>query len=387
MFLNTKKTKTTKMENEVKINETHISTLKKSGKLLEVENIKLKFEFEDNFEELKIMAKNPNRNRCELERFIKNSALKVLLKGFGYCQTLDGVFQGIKPYITIDYTDYKKAVALHKENIKLQKKDGKELEYEMEKFNEKEKEKVIKELKKRKIAYSLITAYECNNNDDTVFAFSHQEKGFLDPAFKLGDDFNVIYKTNFGYGMSSYFYTCIQYKGIDIIPYSDLIKFKYANTSKIIKYTRNHELENSSWSEAFDLTKNLFNHSVIKPTTFVNEWIINECKEMVSGLEYLLNKNNDHEIKERELLEFKGEKISGSLLFLDKIKELTIFSKEKITSYIERIKNCNLNIYPLLKSEIITLKEELNELDKQVKAMKPNWKIINYKRKKIDCVN
>ena len=258
----------------------------------------------------------------------------------------------------------------------------------LEDYHYEQKAIFFNEMLQRRIAFCLDKSYiECQNNDE-ILAFSHRRRGYSYPFFQLGTDFDVIFKSNFGYGNSSYFYTHIKYKGIDILTYSDWIRYRYVNTYDIIRFTRRNQLTHSSWAETMYFTAELYNNSVSEPEAFVDKWIINECIEMVDGLDYLLNKNEDYEIINNcfnkdtkftlngtELLIFKGEKITGALSFLEKINELSCFS-DKIGIFIQRISDCNLKIYPKLKNELL-------DLTKTFKEIKVNLTIIEYKWKKL----
>jgi len=376
------------MDEEVKINKTHICTLKKHDNKIYVNNELLIFEFESVFREFIRMSKNPNRKAYELESFAAKGPLQILLKRFNFCKHLHNPYEGLDKYVEVGYQVY----ASREKNFKAKLLRAKEnnVEDKMKEFQENEKNKLVDEITYRKIAHSMDKAYEKFKDDADILAFSHRRRGFDLPEFKLGVDFDVIYKSNFGYGSASYFYSHIKYKDIDILPYSDWIRYRFADKHDIIRFTRRHQLLNSSWSEAFDFTSKLFNHSVTDPKTFVDVWIINECKEMIEGLEYLLNKNEEHEVINsqfghktsvkinagRDLLDFKGEKISGALHFLSKIKELTVFT-DKINSFIERIKQCNLNIYPQLKEEIAKLKSEIDDLTKVIQIKEPILKKLS----------
>jgi hypothetical protein len=134
-----------------------------------------------------------------------------------------------------------------------------------------------------------------------------------------------------------------------------------------------------------EFTSELYNYSLKSSKEFVSKWIVNECIEMVSGLEDLLNKNQKHEVVNSffhedltttlmgiELINFKGERISGALSFLEKVKRLTIFSSE-IPSLIERVLNCNLTIYSDLKIEIKKLIKNIAEYRKEKEKLYPKW--------------
>lgn len=372
---------------EIKINETHICVLKSNGRELFVDLHPLKFEFNVELSELERMAENPNRSSFELEEYIDNGPLKVLLSYFNYCENLSRPYQGISSIKTTDYLTYKKKLDDYKTKIELDNKSysTEQIQELINEYQKQEKQEVLSKVKARVIPYILDKTYKAFENQKEILAFSHRRVGWSFPKFKLSDDFEVIFKSNFGYGTASYFYTNIRYKEIDILPYSDWIRYRYAEKSEIIRYTRKHQLKNESWRMTMDFTSELFNYSEKSPNDFINKWIVNECIEMVDGLENLLNRNQNYEIINSfffkdlrttlmgiELINFKGERISGALSFLEKIKGLIVFSNT-IPSLIERILNCNLSIYHELNVEINKLNQIIKELENQIDKIHPNW--------------
>lgn len=396
--------------NKVLINRTHICALKynKKERKLWVDLMELKFPFENQYLELKSMAENKNRNICDLESFVKNSKLSCLLYPylispyFNYCVNLTGIYQGIHNYSMTNYIDYQKELSEY--DILVRKENSpnkiKPIIALKEEFIKSKREGVYDEMKNRRYAYMLEEAYKVCEEDPNIIAFSNRRVGWHFPEFKLGIDFTVIFKTNFGYGSSSYFYTNIRYKNIDILPYSDWIKYKFAKSYDIIRYSRRYQLIDDSWIQTMEFTVEMHNHSVLNPDTFILKYIINECGEMVSGLEDLLNlesnstykildsffiKNQSIQIRGYELVDFKGEKISGALTFLDKISEIESVSTRS-QEFIQRIMNCNLKIYPQLNKNILTLDEVINSINLQIEEILPEWNRQNEENGKFHII-
>ena len=90
-----------------------------------------------------------------------------------------------------------------------------QIEEFINKYHQEERQKVIDKIKKRIIPYLLDKAYKNFENKKYILAFSHRRVGWSFPNLQLSNEFEVIFKTNFGYGSSSYFFTNIKYKKID----------------------------------------------------------------------------------------------------------------------------------------------------------------------------
>ena len=71
------------------------------------------------------------------------------------------------------------------------------------------------------------------------------------------------------------------------------------------------KLENIYWRNTMDFTSEMFNDSQNYPGDFVNKWIINECLEMISGLELLLNRDQEYELVESYFHPSQKIKIEG----------------------------------------------------------------------------
>ena len=386
------------------INETHICVLEREDNTdrLKVSLTELNFQFESSMTELKQMSENANRSICELERYVESSPLECLFGAFDYCNRLDNAYEGIKKYSKTDYEDYLKKISEFDCLIKAEEdsKKIKAIEHNKEFYISQLREDFYRQMIERKKGYMPDVEFVKNKRNSKIMAFSHRRVGYNFPEFKLGNDFIVIFKTNFGYGMASYFFTNIRYKGIDILPYSDLIRYQFADISEIIRYTRHYPLLPSSWKYIMDFTAETYNHSISSPETFVEKWIMNECREMVAGLEDLLNKkmdstyiiypsffNKNQQIKLSgiELINFKGERISGSLSFLEKISELKGISSH-VDGLTNRIMNCNLIVYSQLKMEINTLEKNIININHEIDKILPKWTLLNEVMRKYSII-
>ena len=361
-----------------KVNETHICVLRRveNEDRVKVDYVELIFKYQEQLDELERMANNDNRTIVELYDYMKNSPLRVLEQDFNFCPFLDGTYQWITRVPKILYTDYQSKLA----EFDKDRNDEGRIQYEKT-----IKKKYIENLKSHVLPYMMKEAYDMLAKDPTVVAYSHRKVGWSFPSFNLNHDLRVVYKTNFGFGMSSFFYTQIFYKGIGILPYSDWVHYRYANSSDIIRFTRKHLLENKEWEKAINITADIYNYAVSKPDDFVKHFILNEVEEMVAGLESILNSTVRYKVlysyfdpkralflEGDDLVRFKGEKISGALLFLDQLMTLVPICGD-VSSYIHRIMNCNLSVVHELSSVIKAKNVTLQKLVKEIEVLQPQW--------------
>lgn len=137
--------------------------------------------------------------------------------------------------------------------------------------------------------------------------------------------------------------------------------------------------------------------SLASEEAFINRYILEECEKMVEGLENILQNDKfvffsrsnmkHYEVDKHGhvLMEFRGEKISGSLDFIKKIVQYEKIVK--IKSAVERIEMCNKTIQPLLEAEIPLIEEDLNIFLEEMNILKPKYdkmrlKNIDYIKKK-----
>lgn len=257
---------------------------------------------------------------------------------------------------------------------------------------------------------------------DKVKMCSLEEIGWKSHVFRINDDVKVDLWTNFGYGRSSYFLIKLTYKDIDIIPYTHIVNYYYANTVDIIRCTESFYPERHNWEPVMNLVADAANSANQSTSTFVKRYIIEECRTMVSELrrlydnpQFIYNKisklHHDHlsiiNVRDRSrgeeaeygiypdevVFTFKCEKLTGALMFLDNLNRQVEFIPV-IQKYIDELKTMNTNLVsdidqkiPLIQKEINNAENKKNTLNNRKKEidekLKPHKTIINEKVERI----
>ncbi len=302
----------------------------------------------------------------------KIKALRFLTDGYDFCTKLDGAYQ--------DFHGYKWYVN--------------KISPDLTRLNEDTKETLrVKNVLRSIFKTSLLACrldnayYECEEND-SILAFSHRRHGWTDTPFVLDNTFSIEFRTNFGYGRSSYFCTVLKYKDIEIIPYSLWVKYFNARMFEIIRCSADHKVKNSSWKKAMNYTCEAYNLLVSDEKEFIKKYLVGEAEEMVRGLEDILHDReyefiDFHEIKRRtpsdrsDLVAFKGEKITGAIEFIEKIT--AVGNVADVSVIIERIKQCNIKMFGLLEKEKVLLLSEIVEYQRLLLEFQEQFNIIKPK--------
>jgi hypothetical protein len=141
-------------------------------------------------------------------------------------------------------------------------------------------------------------------------------------------------------------------------------------------------------------TADVYNDAVDNPESFVQKNILNEVEEMVSGLD-LINKANRYCVQESffnsssiiiegdNLIRFKGEKISGALDFLEQLQTLAPIT-DKVSTYIQRIMDCNISVVPELLNAISGKKKILKTILENIEKEQPKWDEVSSKNDDYD---
>lgn len=379
---------------EIKINENALCTLRfaADSKLLIVDYLPLEKDIlEDKFSLFGKKYENPIYSIADVlkapeletdytQTDVNGNKYCILTKSYySYCVTFANPWAelrviDIEPYLQIEESYKNVQVEIRKNKIS-------EL-----------KTNLLNNFKLRLTAYLLEKTYpkaQQDINKGLIVTYSHRKTGRNKVNFKAGNDFSFKFETNFGYGSSSYFFLLMTYKDIEIIPYSEWITYRFAGFAENIYYSEEFYIDNSSWLNAMEYTKEAYNLSITKPNDFISRYIIGECEKMVIGLEDILT-NNSFEVIERknilviaqnnskrkfeirdnrELLAYRGEKISGALTFINSIASFKDIATMK--TFIFRIENCNRAILPTLKQEIAKLVIELLPLEKELEILTP----------------
>lgn len=225
-------------------------------------------------------------------------------------------------------------------------------------------------------------------NNDSVKMFSKENIGWNSFTHQISDDIKIALKTNFGFGSAAYFLLAIQYKGLDILPYSYIVKYYKAGMADIVRCTRSYRPCRESWSASFDFLSDFVNNSIADPERFVESYIMSEIVEMMQGLEAIaINPKSfierigsrsaepcvinvrpmfDNErirmqsYPEETPILFKVEKITGALDFLN---SLTAIAKEvsSVQPHIDRLLEINMALYPEVQDAIAKINKRVNE--------------------------
>jgi hypothetical protein len=382
-----------------KINEEVLCVLKtnKLTNQIDVDYIKIETQFTETLGILSELCDDPQSTVDQLINFIKKrKELDHLTGGYNYCRSISSAYQqglSVNNQYEIKKIIDSKEIMLY--NQKYYRENNNAKNYDIQE----EISSCKKEIKERYIflikVYSISKAYILCGEDKSIVAYSHRSSGWSNPLYKLTTNFSVQIRTNFGFGNSSYFFTSLRYKNIEITPFSEWIDYEYANFSDIIRYSRSHILDNKYWVEAMEFSRDACNLSLTDETKFVEKYVIDECEKMVIGLEEIFTKeqfafkrreSNERRIvdkKGHDLIKYRGEKISGALDFISKI--IAFENIITIKSFINRIENCNKKIQPILVNELENLKSEISNLTEEINFLKPEYE--NVIQKNDDYIN
>ena len=391
-----------------KINEKFLCILKYNEDELIIDYEPIENFFSTEKEIISKLCKIDFDNLSNIIEYLKNTeSILQLQKEFKYCEELDYPYQGF----TVNITKYLEHIIQKRDLFYMKMREDEN--YDIIKDVNKLQSEINKDFYLWTSAYNIEKTYRKCFDNKSILTFSHRMNGWSNPEYKLSKNFTLEIKTNFGYGGSSYFYIKLKYKNIEITPFSEWVDYEIAKFSEIIRYTKSFSykvfkgiydgkrvykqiIKNSNWEDAIEFTKIACNISLKNEADFIKKYIINECDRMIIGLENIFSVNNftfkdeydkHYEISKtgHQLMEFRGEKLSGALDFINKILEFNeiteiqvfIINIEKYNRKIqpllvEELEHINLNL-DLLNSEIIILKPEYLELEKE------NQNYIRYK--------
>ncbi|MCK9425194.1 MAG: hypothetical protein M0Q21_04030 [Ignavibacteriaceae bacterium] len=292
--------------------------------------------------------------------FIKNdNRIKLFLDDFNYCYDLEGTYQKMSGS-EININD----LVSRNTSDTNSRKQILQLRHDVE---------------NAALPYALKQTYKKCKRNSSIIAYSHSKVGWAQSKYNLGNSLSIQFKTNFGYGRSSYFYTILKFENIKIIPFSEWVLYRNAHKHEIIRYSAKHPLENRSWLDAMEYARDAYNLLLNDRSKFIDKFIIDECRKMVLGLDQILHDNMCfiHEIfpeyknikaNDSLLIEFKGEKISGALSFIKKIiKFENLFDAKEV---ITKIEEYNKIIQPILQNELFIINKKLLSITKKMKKVK-----------------
>lgn len=257
-------------------------------------------------------------------------------------------------------------------------------------------------------AYRFLKTRQMVSSKKENILYSHRYIGWSQPRYRLDQDLEIEFNTNFGYGMSSYFHLIIIYKNIHLVNFVDWIDYRIKGVSQIKKYTRKYQgsitgagednkfINDSQWENAIEEANLMCQTYLNNYNEFIGKFVLDSLESMVSSLEEIVDIsiidgkfNRTHRLFEETfksklyencssmiasavVMSVKASKISGALELTSNILELDrLFSTKE---HILKIKNLNARIYPLIIKEIDEVPELLErtkrEIDKTIEELK-----------------
>ncbi len=238
--------------------------------------------------------------------------------------------------------------------------------------------------------------------------YSSENIGWTTFIYPISDNVKFEVRTNFGYGRSAYFRVNLLYKGIQIIPYSDVVKYYFANMQDLCQFTRQYRPRREKLADFSKFCSRNYKPCTCKSEQFVKTWIKNELEEMMKGLRRLNdnvkaeienfektpNPSADHFICVRNInhqdiqdykaypkemaAAYKAYKISGALNFLDNLSQLSeVYTF--VGDYISELKQINMAILPEIEIVISNIENTLTELRGQLDALKSKKEALEKK--------
>lgn len=245
-------------------------------------------------------------------------------------------------------------------------------------------------------AHQIDVANKKVESDKNIIAYSHRRIGWKGIEYKFDKNFQFHCHTNFGYGSSSYFHLILVYKNIQVVPYSDWIIYRYADAYSIMRYTRKYYTLDKEWYSAFMFAEQSINHYLANKKGFVEQYIIQEVEKMVEGLEKILTDSRfqllgvydslqSFDYYARELIDFRGEKISGATAFIKSL--LTLDEIISVDKYVNRIVQCTVTIKPIVERELEQVNIELIDIEPKIQKLERKMNGANNKFKKAQVLN
>lgn len=410
------------------VNIDYVPVIKQDGNLVKLDKVIIK-KPEFLISDLDIILNNPNQNLLDLQsrmcmHFAESQRKNIrFISPYSYYSTY---VTGVSFPKIYTYDEYATMIDDIKENSYKSHKSHLERVKENEgeqAFKEALEEYVKKELIAKKKAYyetciRYVNAYtyletitECKSNPN-IKMYSVDHDGWSSYSHNINSDVNISVNTNFGYGYSSYFCLSMSYKGIEILPYSFIVNYFYADMREIRRCTRNYSVDSENWNVAFKFVEEAANLAATDQERFCNEFVKNEIDAMLTGLSRIVKSPAEHvnsfvtkknrenpspfigvrNIVGKETLQYRAypsdmpiaymaEKITNAYALLENLSQLADVYPFAQTA-IDKVKEYALEGLPKIKSthSINTVKveglvEELEVLGEKLKALKEREKV------------
>jgi len=296
----------------------------------------------------------------------------------------------------------------------LRLRNPEEYEQEIKRLNRIIQEKLNDFCKRKKSNFSykqFIYAHNYTNKlneikvSEDIKMYSTDQLGWSFFTYSIDKDLTIHVQTNFGYGRSSYFFCNLNYKDIQILPYTCIIRYFKVHWTDFIRYTRKYSVSRDSWKDVFRFVEDAANFAKRNQDEFIRVWIVNEIEEMMKGVKAIMQSPKEslekfinayteeseyetsvglhqlvsncygNDVKEymilpqEKIMAYKTEKITGCLKLLDNLKQL-----QQITNVadecIKEIEKYNYELYPEIIQHINYATREIKRLEKRLDKKK-----------------
>lgn len=208
-----------------------------------------------------------------------------------------------------------------------------------------------------------------------VVAVSHRLGGWKSFDWQYNDDITFRIHSNFGYGSASYLMSQFFYKGLQLTPYSQYIRYRYSNYSDLIRYTYDYALRYDEWRSLMQDTLDFYNAVCNQKEHKIFTWIENHLRTMVDGLATLMGSKYSFtfyrrygqiadEVTGDELICVKAEKISGAVDFIKNISNLPV--QVNPDYYIQKLEGIFTEFTSYATSKIAELAGRISSLEQEI---------------------
>lgn len=294
------------------------------------------------------------------------------------------------------------------EKNQLEQKKRRDIEEALSEYKKLRLHQYIEDVKRYIFAQHYNTTMQDVKN--TCLMYSSEAIGWYKPHYNITGNARIGLSSNFCYGRSAYFDVLLNYKGINILPYSDLVNYYWSNMMDNIRCTRSYSAYRYNWDAVLDFVAEICNWIERDSVSFEKKWIIDEVEAMMNGLKDIKNSINNYYKRLEEAKEAEGknntlprqikyrnindsitrqyqtyphettlvlqvDKLSAALSLLEELTSLkNIYSP--VVTHINTIIKYNEDIIPAIKAGCIFLstqidskQKELNQLENDIKNL------------------
>lgn len=136
----------------------------------------------------------------------------------------------------------------------------------------------------RRYVYGMCYEQTLSSVKPTSLMYSSENIGWYRPEYPIAGNVLISVRTNFCYGRSAYFHVNLNYKGINILPYTTIIDYYWSNMMDNVRYTMDYEPKRYNWENALSFVEEVSNLITTDSERFEKEWIIEKVEKMMEGM-------------------------------------------------------------------------------------------------------